>query len=594
VCEVPFGRGEKNLSKKAYKNILLTRAAATVSREKNRACVMIWSVGNENPLTAITEEVGQYVQQLDHSRPMCYPQVGSYFRKHNYQWPAFIDIYAPHYPKTGEFAGFYQGSDRPQLFTEYCHTLGISFEDHDRQWEIIQNTDCMMGGSVWEWADQGMPFKEKLTDRYGYEQRVFTSDEGGFEMCGNKGTDGLLYANRVPLPNYYELQHNYARAAVVDSQVVADIAGKEIRLAVRNRYDFIDLKDNVFFRWKLSVDRDTVAQGLFTPDCPAHATRPYTLAMPHLSMAGDGKITVLNIEIADKEGRVFNRQALRLDDSDISKAFRNTLDVETEALDVRSQNWYVRLGRKATMCERLTVKDTRVERYLLLLNAKTESAKTESVNGKRPATADVIAANVKSEEIKAQVKLYNSRNSFRFEITPDTTGNRFLSEVGIAFLLPPSIDRVQWIGQGPFASYPGRYRANRYGLWQKRLDDLYLEGNRMGVDVVWLSDSKGNGYILVCDSGNVNFEQTDEGLVVTCNACVSGEGPKFGKTAFPVWAAEVGTAKGEFCLYPVSADNIPDIVSRHFRRPATLDEPFHPFKTQYDTYLMHLKDIVAK
>ena len=29
-------------------------------------------------------------------------------------------------------------------------------------------------------------------------------------MFGNKGTDGLLYADRTPLPNYYELRHNYA------------------------------------------------------------------------------------------------------------------------------------------------------------------------------------------------------------------------------------------------------------------------------------------------------------------------------------------------------------------------------------------------
>ena len=35
---------------------------------------------------------------------------------------------------------------------------------------------------------------------FGYEEKVYTSPSAGFEMYGNKGTDGLLYADRTPLP----------------------------------------------------------------------------------------------------------------------------------------------------------------------------------------------------------------------------------------------------------------------------------------------------------------------------------------------------------------------------------------------------------
>lgn len=149
-------------------------------------------------------------KELDTTRPICYPQVGSYFRRFNYDFPKVADIYAPHYPTTDQIAGFYQHADRPVIFTEYCHTLGISFEDHNRQWEIIERTPCIAGGSVWEWVDQGMPFGGRMDDgrrmmedvrckMYGYEEKVFTSKDGGFEMYGNKGTDGLLYADRTPL-----------------------------------------------------------------------------------------------------------------------------------------------------------------------------------------------------------------------------------------------------------------------------------------------------------------------------------------------------------------------------------------------------------
>lgn len=70
-------------------------------------------------------------------------------------FPSAAPIYSPHYPTTGQIAGFYQHLDRPVIFTEYCHNLGISFEDHDRQWEIIERTPGIAGGSIWEWVDHG-------------------------------------------------------------------------------------------------------------------------------------------------------------------------------------------------------------------------------------------------------------------------------------------------------------------------------------------------------------------------------------------------------------------------------------------------------
>ena len=163
IDEVPFGYGDKNLSDTTFYPILQQRAQATIRRDKNHPSVLIWSLGNENPLTDICIKLGDYVKrELDDSRPICYPQVGSYFRKFNYYFPKVADIYTPHYPSTSQIADFYQRADRPVIFTEYCHTLGISLEDHDRQWEIIERTPCIAGGSVWEWVDQGMPFQARL------------------------------------------------------------------------------------------------------------------------------------------------------------------------------------------------------------------------------------------------------------------------------------------------------------------------------------------------------------------------------------------------------------------------------------------------
>ena len=564
IDEVPFGFGDKNLHDSTFYAQLQQRAQATVRRDKNHPSVLIWSLGNENPLTDICIRLGDYVKrELDASRPVCYPQVGSYFRRFNYDFPKVADIYAPHYPTTGQLADFYQRADRPVVFTEYCHTLGISFEDHDRQWEIIERTPCIAGGSVWEWVDQGMPFKTGGTAApfrpYGYEERVFTSPDGGFEMFGNKGTDGLLYADRTPLPNYYELQHNYARAAVTDSIFRGT-------LHIRNRYDFLNLKDNVTIAWTLTADRDTVAKGAFSPDCRPHTTVAYPLQLP-ASLYTAGRLCLLQLSFTDAQGHTFLRQTLPVEGTSaqpLAQRILGALPLSSLSPDhFFAESPRIRAGRKATMAERLKVGDRRLEPYLLRMPAMGADIQTETVG---------------------------AATHYTCTLTPDTT-DTFLSELGIAFLLDQRIDRVQWIGQGPLPSYPGRRQANRYGFWAKQQGDLYFEGNRMGVDAALLTDREGNGLLIVMNQGNVNFEQTDRGIVVSVNAAVAGQGPKFARTAFPVTAREVGTVSTDFYVYSVNAADMPSILRTLFAQPQTVPAPFSPFLTQYDTYLMRFEDI---
>ena len=576
VNEVPFGYGDKHLSSRSYQDILMTRAEATVHRDKNHPSVLVWSVGNENPLPQTCVEVGDYVGQLDPSRPYCFPQVGSYFRRFfegdkPKGFPSQAPIYAPHYPTTGQMAGFYQHLDRPVIFTEYCHTLGISFEDHDRQWEIIERTPGIAGGSVWEWADQGMPFEmrnEKLeifdlkvqsdlkVERrngraYGYQERVFTSAKSGFEMYGNKGTDGLVYADRTPLPNYYELQHNYAQAAVcsVSCDSIATF------LTIRNRFDFLNLKDNVTFHWTLTNDRDTIRSGAFSPDCAPHSSVPYSLSLPEQQ-----GLSLLHFDIKTAQGYTILHQSFVLNKPAIEWGGGGY------AANWVKQEPMVRAGRKPTLAENIKQKDRLPEHYLLPLD---------------------------NQEVKAEVTktpLADRGLQVDFTLTPDTA-DVFRAELGLAYLLDADIDRIQWMGNGPFASYPGRHQANRYGLWAKHKDDLYFEGNHNGVDAALLTDKAGNGLLVVGDSLDLNFEQTDRGIVLTVNAAVSGQGPKFAKTQFPGWTKDKGSVSGQFRIYTIHADQWPQAVSRLFLPAHAVPAPFRPFETQYDTYLMKFDEI---
>jgi beta-galactosidase len=197
-----------------------------------------------------------------------------------------------------------------------------------------------------------------------------------------------------------------------------------------------------------------------------------------------------------------------------------------------------------------------------------------------------------NQQVKADIvsKAIEGGEEIAFTLTPDTA-DVFRSELGLAYLLDKSIDRVQWIGYGPYASYPGRYHANRYGFWAKHMDDLYFEGNHGGIDAAFFSDKEGNGVLVVGDSLNLNFEQTDRGIVLTVNAAVSGQGPKFAKTAFPGWRPGDGPVGAAFCFYYIKGDVWPDVLKRFFTPAADVPAPFRPFLTQYDTYLLRYETI---
>ncbi len=59
----------------------------------------------------------------------------------------------------------------------------------------------------------------------------------------------------------------------------------------------------------------------------------------------------------------------------------------------------------------------------------------------------------------------------------------------------------------------------------------------------------------------------------------------------PFYVIKQTMIKGEFCLYYIDAHDMQQTIKDLFVNPQTVPASFHPFETQYDTYLLKYNDI---
>lgn len=129
-------------------------------------------------------------------------------------------------------------------------------------WELIEKNDNLAGGCVWEWVDQGMvDRKATFPGKYAWTNKMWLKDSTCITLEGNSGADGMLYANRIPLSNYYELRKNYAQVPVCTERLVGKKGVNHLKVQVANRFDFVDLSEKVSFEWRLLDGKHVVSEG---------------------------------------------------------------------------------------------------------------------------------------------------------------------------------------------------------------------------------------------------------------------------------------------------------------------------------------------
>jgi beta-galactosidase len=153
----------------------------------------------------------------------------------------------------------------------------------------------------------------------------------------------------------------------------------------------------------------------------------------------------------------------------------------------------------------------------------------------------------------------------RYDYRPMNATGTFL-EVGVSFLTPASASEFRWVGDGPFAGYPGTDRLNEFGIYHLNSKDIRFQGNRREVEIALLTDPSGRGVAICGTQMDVAVEDTAAGAVLSHNARVSGRGNKGQAPEKPINADDLKEFSGRFSVIALSSE-WPARVRRWFGPP---------------------------
>ncbi len=206
-----MGYGEKSLGKDPrFHDMHIERQRHNIYVLKNHPSIIVWSLGNEAGYGKNFEDSYDFVKAFDSSRPCQYEQAGNWGK---------TDIYCPMYADYGHCERYCkEGNARPLIQCEYSHTMGNSAGGFKEYWDLIRRIPNYQGGYIWDFIDQGLRGKSKITGKpiwtYGGDYGRFPASDNNFNC------NGVINPDREPNPHAYEIQYYYQNiwATLVDAK----------------------------------------------------------------------------------------------------------------------------------------------------------------------------------------------------------------------------------------------------------------------------------------------------------------------------------------------------------------------------------------
>ncbi|GIF76773.1 glycoside hydrolase family 2 TIM barrel-domain containing protein [Asanoa siamensis] len=484
-----------------WTDALVDRMRRTVSRDKNHACVVMWSLGNEAGVGRNLASMAAVARSIDPDRPLHYEGDRS---------SAHTDVYSRMYASPAEVAEIGAAPDGlPFVLCEYAHAMGNGPGLLTDYRELFERYPRCQGGFIWEWLDHGI----RVGDHFAYG-----GDFGEPVHDGNFVIDGLVFPDRTPSPGLTEL-------GAVFAPVRLEPEGEN--LTIRNAYDHRDLSD-VVLDWVVTVDGEPVATG--TEPAPALAPgESARLSVPSGAVAppsdNEAWLTMTARLLGGRQvgaGQLLLHEAAPRPRGTRRRISGDTLGVARFGADGR----LVAIGDMPVSGPRLDVwrapidndefGDDPLARRWRAAGLHRMTHRVVEVAGTlggwtvqtRVAAAGVDRALLATYRWSAE----DDTVTLRLDVEPTGDWDVPLPRAGVSMAVPGRLGAVTWFGGGPGEAYVDSHSAALVGRYESTVDAMQTpyvrpqeNGNRTKVRWARLTDTAGAGLEIL---GHPTFELT--------------------------------------------------------------------------------------
>jgi beta-galactosidase len=444
---------------------------------------------------------------------------------------------------------------------------------------------------------------------------VWPDPQHYYDTHGNEGMDGLVYSDRTPQTDYWQLRKVYSPVQVTAGKLDAVPGPNALPLHVENRFDFRSL-EGLTLAWSLRRNGREVERGTCNlPDVKkGGALQVGTSFM--IPRDPGAAVYSLAVECREGNGAPFYERCFRLHTGNRTPASALAgagPSGSPELVETPDRFEVVLPGGKAVI-ERATGEIALQDRRGRLLarglgpHAGRRLTEGEFVRRQREATwprapwkttLSEVTARRLDGEVLVRVGGHHARSDapeqgltgsceLRFktngaiEITYDyqTSGHGLLLEAGFEMTVPAGASEFRWIGAGPYAGYPGKDALNEFGLHHLGRDDLYFQGNRRQVELALLTTPQGSGIALGGTGMDVAVEREGDATVLSHNAVISGRGNKFVGPDQMIKAEDRPRIAGKITVFMIP-DQWPTVLREWFGNPSAA-VPFRPYFHSYD------------
>ena len=499
---------EKIADDPVWEEAIVDRVKLMVERDKNRFCIVMWSMGNESAYGCNFEKALEWTKNFDPDRITQYESARYRNYDETYDY-SNLDVYSRMYPALSEIQEYLdKDGSKPFLLVEYCHSMGNGPGDFEDYFQMIQDNDKMCGGFVWEWCDHaiahGIAENGKTIYAYG-------GDHGEEIHDGNFCMDGLVYPDRTVHTGLLEYKNVYRPVRVVSYDKESG------ELVLHNYMDFDDLKDYVKISYELTQDGLVISKDILSEfSVVPHGEGKTNLK---ISVPENGKCYLKLIYHLKKELPLLDEDhILGFDEIEVSKdnakcklaekwMQKAAVDSELQVnendtqIHIKGREFAYTIDRRTALFTEMKFAGREYLNHPMELNiwraptdndmyikaewkkahydkAYTRAYTTEVVQGKHGVKivshASVVAETVQkildvkiTWTIDASGKIDADIEATKDGEFPD------LPRFGVRMFLDKKLSDARYFGMGPQESYRDKHQAASHGLYRANVRDLH-------------------------------------------------------------------------------------------------------------------------